>query len=50
MRVSMLGLLTVALSGWASGVAADESVWEKDYEQAKKIARASGKPIFLTFR
>ncbi len=51
MRAAMLGLFVVGFFGWSSEVAADDStVWEKDYEQAKGIARRTGKPIFLTFR
>jgi len=51
MRVAILGLLVVGFCGWTSEVAADDStVWEKDYEQAIRIAHRTGKPIFLTFR
>ncbi len=51
MRAAILGLLVVGFCGWTSEVDADDStVWETDYEQAKLIARRTGKPIFLTFR
>jgi hypothetical protein len=42
---------SVILVGAAAfGAAGDEPRWLNDYPEALRVARASGKPIFLTFR
>jgi len=43
----MTGLL-IGVLGWAC--AAEAPRWLEDYEQARALARRSGKPMFVVFR
>jgi hypothetical protein len=44
-------LSVLAVASFVAPVAAEErSRWLTDYEQARKAARASGKPILVVFR
>jgi hypothetical protein len=51
------GLLGLGITGWTGSTATEpapqgrkEATWLTDYETARKVARASGKPIFVVFR
>ncbi len=53
MRTRRLSLMLLA-SWWlgACAVAAEENAlrWRSDWEEARKEARSSGKPLFVVFR
>ena len=42
-------VILVGAAAWGAA-AGDEPRWLNDYAEARAVARASGKPIFLTFR
>jgi hypothetical protein len=44
------GAILAGAAAWVAGAANDEPRWINDYAAARAAARASGKPIFLTFR
>jgi len=43
-------ILAGAMATHAHGVGQDQTNWLTDYEQARKVARATGKPLFIVFR
>ena len=51
---SVLGLTVLTFGGWADAEpvaqAAQKAGWVMDYRAAKKLARETGKPLFVVFR
>jgi len=43
-------ILAGAIATPALGAGQNQAHWLTDYDQARKIARATGKPLFIVFR
>jgi len=48
--LSITLILAGAMATHAHGVGQDQTNWLTDYEQARKVARATGKPLFIVSR
>lgn len=51
LSVILLGLACLALPGGMRGaVGKNDPVWLADYQAARQLAQATGKPLFVVFR